>query len=516
MSTATLETSRSNAFLQAITQNPERALAAFLVLHAVLWTFVPYFVCRNLPFDLYEGIAYGQDWQLGYWKHPPLPWLLIDLTRRVFGAHFWAFYLLGQAAVALCFWAVWRLGREILSPLAAFAAVVMLDGNFAFTIYASEFNHNIAQLPLFALAAWSLYRAFVGQRLIDWALVGLWFALAFYAKYEAVILLAPALAFSVIDGRARRSWRGAGPYVAAAVCAVLFAPHAIWALNNNLGPISFFNSRADPVPSVFALLKASGMFTANALLLILPAAILFGMTWGSPRWITTPAPPPATSREAFTRRYLGFLTFGPLAVSLAAQLILARKFPDIWVMQFFCFISLFLVARWQPKLDQAALWSLLTGWCVVTIVFVLVQVAAQVFLVAPSSLIPTQFPGAQFSAMVRQAWQSEMGDTPLDYIIAEPWEAGNVILFAEKPPRMFAEDEQPGPRADLPEVLRHGGIILWPATTGRGAAPPPSDFAPWMVQFPEAERREPFVLQQKTLRGEIFWTIRWALLRPAK
>src|SRR3974390_564268 len=208
MSTVTLPGSRADSLLDAIARDPKRAFAVFLLIHTVLWTVVPYLVCRNMPFDLYEGIAYGRDWQLGYWKHPPLPWLMIDITRRLFGGQFWAFYLLGQAVAAVSFWAVWRLGREIMSPLSAFVAVVMLDGNFAFNMHAIEFNHNIAQLPLFALAGWSLYRGLVGNRLGDWALVGLWFALAFYAKYEAVILLVPALAFSLLDPQARRAWRG--------------------------------------------------------------------------------------------------------------------------------------------------------------------------------------------------------------------------------------------------------------------------------------------------------------------
>jgi hypothetical protein len=353
----------------------------------------------------------------------------------------------------------------------------------------------------------------VGNRLADWALVGLWFALAFYAKYEAVILLVPALAFSLIDAEARRAWRGAGPYLAGLVCAVLFAPHVIWAFSNNLGPVGFFYSRADPISSTLVLAKATGMFAANAALLVVPVTLLFGLHWGSPRWVITRWPPP-TPAIAFARRYLGFLTFGPLAVALAAQLLLGRKFPEIWVMQFWCFISLFLMVCWQPRTDVAALKSLFAGWGTVTAIYVALQVAAQVFLIKPPTLVPTQFPGAQFSAMVRETWQREMGDRPFDYIIAEPWEAGNVILFSATPPRMFALDEQPGPRADLPDVLRHGGIVLLPARSAWGMAPPPADLPAWMSMFPNAQLREPFVLQQKTPRADIFWTIGWALLPP--
>jgi hypothetical protein len=33
---------------------------------------------------------------LGYWKHPPLPWLLLDIIHRIFGSRLWPFFLLGQ------------------------------------------------------------------------------------------------------------------------------------------------------------------------------------------------------------------------------------------------------------------------------------------------------------------------------------------------------------------------------------------------------------------------------------
>ena len=29
---------------------------------------------HNLQLDLVEDLALGREWQLGYWKHPPLPW----------------------------------------------------------------------------------------------------------------------------------------------------------------------------------------------------------------------------------------------------------------------------------------------------------------------------------------------------------------------------------------------------------------------------------------------------------
>jgi 4-amino-4-deoxy-L-arabinose transferase-like glycosyltransferase len=161
--------------LRTIQRNPPAAFTIFVLIHVALWTIVPALLQRNLQLDAIEGVAYGRDWQLGYWKHPPLPWLLMDLTHQVFGTSLWPFFLLGQLATAVAFWATWRLGRELLTPLEAFVAVVILDGNIEYSFNTTAFNHHILELPFFALAGWSLYRAFVDNSLRDWLLGCLWF-----------------------------------------------------------------------------------------------------------------------------------------------------------------------------------------------------------------------------------------------------------------------------------------------------------------------------------------------------
>ena len=63
-------------------------------------------------------------------------------------------------------------------------------------------------------------------------------------------------------------------------------------------------------------------------------------------------------------------------------------------------------------------------------------------------------------------------------------------------------------------MRRRGAVILLPASVGRNMVPPKPDDPAWMAQFPGAEPREPFIVRTMTPRGEIVWTIGWALLRP--
>ena len=66
-------------------QRPGLVLAWVLGLHLVVWTVLPILLCPNLQLDLVEDLALGKEWQLGYWKHPPLPWWIADLVYRLTG-----------------------------------------------------------------------------------------------------------------------------------------------------------------------------------------------------------------------------------------------------------------------------------------------------------------------------------------------------------------------------------------------------------------------------------------------
>jgi Dolichyl-phosphate-mannose-protein mannosyltransferase len=503
----------AESLLRTIQRNPPAAFTIFVLIHVALWTVVPALLQRNLQLDAIEGVAYGRDWQLGYWKHPPLPWLLMDLTHRVFGTWLWPFFLLGQLATAVAFWATWRLGRELFTPLEAFVAVVILDGNIEYSFNTTAFNHHILELPFFALAGWSLYRAFVDNSLRDWLLVGLWFTLAFYTKYQAFVLLLPALAFAVVDPQARRCWGKPGPYIASAVTAALCAPQLAWmVLVDHYGPIKFAEGKAQSAQSLLDLLWATIKFAVNGFFYIIPVAGLFLLLIGPQ---DRKKPLPTASTDPFGRRYLAFLAFGPLAMCVAIGLLSGRHLQSGWAELSWSFISLYLIAQWRPPVDQPALRRLLIGWCGITGIFVAAKIATEVFLVAQGYLMQSQFPGEQFSTMVARAWHEEVGTSPLSYVVGEFWSAGNVIMYSPEQPRLFEKgDPTHSPRVDPADIRRRGAVILFDPQARLNKQPTPETSAPWLAEFPGAEPRPPFVIRQQTPRGEIAWAIGWALLRP--
>src|SRR5262249_52275069 len=104
-------------------RRPDAALAAVLAFHLVVWTLVPILACHNLQLDLAEDLALGKEWQLGYWKHPPLPWWIADLAYRVVPDER-IVYLLGPLSAVAAMYVVWRFAREVVPPTTALIAVL--------------------------------------------------------------------------------------------------------------------------------------------------------------------------------------------------------------------------------------------------------------------------------------------------------------------------------------------------------------------------------------------------------
>src|SRR5438128_7439732 len=91
-------------------RRPATTIAVVLGIHLLVWTLLPILLSANLQLDLVEDLALGKEWQLGYWKHPPLPWWIADLVYRLVGdVH--VVYLLGPLSAVVCMYVVWRLAR---------------------------------------------------------------------------------------------------------------------------------------------------------------------------------------------------------------------------------------------------------------------------------------------------------------------------------------------------------------------------------------------------------------------
>src|SRR5262245_54021382 len=257
-------------------RRPGAVLLSVLAAHLAVWTILPILTCPNLQLDLAEDLALGKEWQLGYWKHPPLPWWIADLSYRLTGT-IDALYLLGPLAAVICFYAVWKLGREVTDELTALIAVLALEGMHYYNFSVVKFAHDQVQLPFWAFTGLFVYRALVRGRLLDWALAGAFLAGAFWSKYAAFPLAATLGLFLLVDPVARRAWRTPGPYVMGIVFGLVIAPNAWWLVTHEFMPFQYVDARAHAAGRWYQVLLYPLQWTASQALVLVPAAGLLAL-----------------------------------------------------------------------------------------------------------------------------------------------------------------------------------------------------------------------------------------------
>jgi 4-amino-4-deoxy-L-arabinose transferase-like glycosyltransferase len=87
---------------------------------------------------------------------------------------------------------VFHLGKDLMDEQRAAVGTLLLVGIAGFSWRSIEFNHNIAQMPFFVAAVWSIWQATVDRSTFWWVAAGICAALGFYAKLSMAVLLAPA------------------------------------------------------------------------------------------------------------------------------------------------------------------------------------------------------------------------------------------------------------------------------------------------------------------------------------
>ena len=100
----------SSLSIASSTQSWKRAFLLLCAFQIVVWTAMPTLLRLNVSLDVAEIVSWGHEWQLGYYKHPPLVSWISEAARVLSGNQATFFiYVAGQLAIVLTFFAIWRL-----------------------------------------------------------------------------------------------------------------------------------------------------------------------------------------------------------------------------------------------------------------------------------------------------------------------------------------------------------------------------------------------------------------------
>lgn len=510
----------------------QQALALWL-LHLLLWTALPLLVSRNLPLDVVEALAWGREWQWGYYKHPPLSGWLAELARV--GHHDWPLYLLAQAMVGGALAASWLLARDLLgqgrhSERLALVAMLALEGVHYHNLSSAEFNANVVMYPFWAWASLCFWRAMqpvlrpmpsgqaqAAPRATAWWLgLGLSVGLGLLGKYVFALLPTALLLYTLAEPQARRVWATRGPWLALALAAALTAPHWLWAAQHQWPTLHYALDRGQ---SDSLGLPGEASWSREFLSFVVAQALALAPMFGLLRLL---GPGQATQRPRAENRLLLALGAGPLLLLMLAATVAQARMVHMWASPFFvCAAPLWLAWRrparpqWRRFAWGLALWSLL-----------LLATYAAAYGLGPQRkhhLDRLSYPGRDVAHTLASRWQAETG-RPLAIVAGEEFVAGTVAQYAPstsagRPSVFYDADFSESLWLDPDQVSRQGALFVWPLS--RGELNPSELPADSREQVTALQQRYPTLQTRPTLLVHTHWmghpytvAVAWAVLPP--
>jgi hypothetical protein len=485
-----------------IERRPAAAFFVFAAVHAAVWTALPSLLYKNLPLDLIEALTYGREWQLGYDKLPPLPWWVVEIYYRLFGNDV-AYYALAEIVIVATFAVVFATARPLVGAVGALVAVLIIDGLHYFNYTAPKFNHDVIQLPFWALAGFAFRAGLRDGRIADWLLLGFALGVALWAKYFVVVLAVPLALFLLIDRDARRALATPGPWVAAVVALIVMAPHLIWLVRNDFLPFAYASARALPSHGALDHLVHPLVFGVGQLATLIPAfAIAAPLRW--PRAAAT-----AAKVDDFDRRIVTLLAFGPAATLIALSAVTGRGLVAMWGYPLWLFLGLWIVMAIGAAIDRRRLARIGAVWAVVFVGLCAAFIADYTVLPKLDHRYRAAFfPGDQLAVEIdRRFWAASHGR--LRYVIASMWVGGNISHYSPDRPRVLIDgDPRRAPWIDLADLKTQGAAVVW--VVGDRTSVPPE----YRAVAPDAQVGAPFTLPNRNGIGDV--EVGWAIVPPAK
>ena len=274
----------------------------FAAAHAVLWTIILINLkaAQDVHMDVAEAFAWGQKFQFGYGKHPPLAGWVAGLWFRIFPVADWATYALAMATLGCGLVICWLIALRVVDRRRAFFVVVMLALYPIFNFKGFKYNPDLLQLVTLPLVVLAYLDAFEKRSVRAGLWLGLAGALALMTKYWVLTMIGAVGLAALIHPDRLLFLRSPAPWVAIATLVVAMLPHLWWLREVDFVPLTYagdvygLSSRAQSLQLVL------GYVGHNLALLAAPVALAaIALAW-TPRSRATPARQPLA---LFTRAW---------------------------------------------------------------------------------------------------------------------------------------------------------------------------------------------------------------------
>ncbi len=473
------------AWLAASASNRAEGLwlvICFAIAHAVLWTFilVDLKAAQDIHFDVAEAYAWGQKFQLGYGKHPPLSGWVAGLWFMLFPATNWAAYALAMATLGCGLVICWLIALHVVDRRRAFFTVVMLALYPIFNFKGFKYNPDLLQLVTLPLLVLAYLHAFEKRTVRAGLWLGLAAALALMTKYWVLTMIGAVGIAALLHPDRWAFLRSPAPWVAIGALVVAMLPHLWWLREVDFAPLTYAEDVYALTNRALTLQLVFGYIAHNLALLAAPIVVAAAVLAWAPRWWVRLVRQPLTlvtrtwSRGANpgvnTSQALNIwiiqvvVAIGP---PLGALFFLVYLKTD-WGISLFFLTPLALVAIPALRLQKIALPHIAAVWLVITLAVLAVSpyIAARELAEYPSGA--TGYTArSELARELTQTWHQRFGSRWA--VVAGTTEIGEPMTFysPDHPAPYTPGEIWSSGLTSLEEARRLGFIGICDTTDGR-------------------------------------------------
>jgi 4-amino-4-deoxy-L-arabinose transferase-like glycosyltransferase len=366
---------RPAAWLAARASDPSTSLwlvIGFAVAHAVLWTLILINLktAQDIHMDVAEAFAWGQKFQLGYGKHPPLAGWVAGLWFRIFPVADWATYALAMATLGGGLVICWLISLRVVDRRRAFFVVVMLALYPIFNFKGFKYNPDLLQLVTLPLVVLAYLNAFERRNVTSGLWLGLAGALALMTKYWVLTMIG-AIGIAALAHPDRLTFlRSPAPWIAIATLVVAMIPHLIWLKDVNFVPLTYASESYSISDRTMIDRLALGYVGHNLALLAAPIALAaIALVWPSrwrksfPVWARGANPGVQTSQAINVWIIQAVVAIGPPIGALIFKIYIKTD----WGIPLFFLVPLALIAIPSLRMRKLALFRLAAAWLVISL-----------------------------------------------------------------------------------------------------------------------------------------------------
>ena len=395
--------------------------------HLIIWTLVPYFSNKNLPLDVIEALAWGQDFDLGYNKHPPLSAWIPGLLFKIFGNKDWVYYLLSQIFIVISFIFLWKLSSFFLKKKSQILlSVLTIEGIAFYTFETPQFNVNICQIPLWIGTIYFFLKSIKNNKIADWIFLGTFSALGFLTKYIFAYLLISLFFYLIYIFFIRKKINFNFLYTVL-IFFLITAPHFQWLIRNDFTTIYYALKRGGLNEfNIYNHLLNPFKFLMSQILILLPFLLLIYLLI---KKIKIKLP--------FDNQKFIFLLFSfllPFFLILITSMVTGSRIRTMWMIPFYSLVGVFFIFLYQDSINLKKLKS----FNILLIIFLIISPT----LYSLRSIYNdsrTGYEGKKIALQIEKDWKAISKDEISNVGFSE-WYAGNLSYHLSNRPKVFLEE----------------------------------------------------------------------------